>query len=338
VLQIKEVKRMVAVTFRQLDVNDGGSICCHEFINSCLAGEQITVDIMARFFDDDASVGLVRKSLDSSWHQRRESFSDLDRCSVSQENKRKIAKDALSETSNDDDSSKASEHEEEAANQHHMRKCSPRRGKSTGSAALENVIAQLRALQNAGWEKRLTELESLGIEGRLRQLESADVVRFGIRLGPDDSGNFEPHRMAEKDSMPATVTTDLAALDTMQRDSKVPAEINDIEARVCKLDDAMTELQRACESQATQLMDVMHWKSAALARESSKQLRLEVADLQQRLDAASHELRVRCQILERHYRSLARPTSLGPSAVPASRRASFYNFPHSPIHTTCTSV
>jgi len=318
VLQVAEVRRMVAITFKQLDVNGGGSICCNEFIKSCLAGEQITVDIMARFFDDDARVGVVRKSLDSSWQHRRKSFSDLDSCNSPRESKRTGIANAVSEVINDDSSKGSSECVEQATEQYTMRKCNPRIG-NTGSDAMEAVVAKLEALQNAGWEKRLAALEALGIEGRLKKLESVDVVRCGVQLnasGDLDSRSAPTQQAAAgRGSMPVAVTTDSGATSTMLGDAKIPAEINDMKARISKLDGAVAKLQRASELRATQLMDTLHLELAALARESSEKLQIEVKDLQQRFDAASHELRVRCQILERHFRGLVRPVFVDPMAM-----------------------
>jgi len=71
-LQMEELKRMVAVTFGHIDTNGNGTISCGEFIHLCMSGELITVPTMAKFFDDDVPVGPLRLLLDSNWHERKE--------------------------------------------------------------------------------------------------------------------------------------------------------------------------------------------------------------------------------------------------------------------------
>jgi len=247
---------------------------------------------------------------------------------LSQEVKAKSCTHVLPETSEDDSCKDPSENGEEAANQYKMKKCNPSNPRSdcgNGSATLGASAAQIQALRDAGWERRLAALETLEIESRLKQLESVDVFRSGIQLERDELDNLEPHckptqAMAGQDSMPTTVTTDSAAVSSMRREATVSPEIHKLEARVCNLDDAVAELQRGCELQATQLMETLHRELAVVARkpESSKQLRHEVEGLQQQFDAAVHELRVRCQILERQCRGSVHPAFLGPSVVTAT--------------------
>jgi len=69
-LQMEELQRMVAVTFRHIDADGTGSVSCSEFIHSFMQSELITVPTMARYFDDDVKAGPLRVLLDSSWHER----------------------------------------------------------------------------------------------------------------------------------------------------------------------------------------------------------------------------------------------------------------------------
>mmetsp|Transcript_124433 Transcript_124433/g.248188 ORF Transcript_124433/g.248188 Transcript_124433/m.248188 type:complete len:320 (-) Transcript_124433:21-980(-) len=236
-----------------------------------------------------------------------------------QEVKRKSCTNVLPETSEtDSEIGEEAAKREEAAKQYKMKTCNSRVPTSDSSinvsAVLGTLTAQLRAIQDAGWEKRLAALESLEIESRVQQLESMKEVLYGIQPRHDESDSCESHcaptlqAMVGQSSMPAAVTTDWPAL-------------YDLEAEVCKLDDAMAELQRGSELRATQVMDTLHRQLVLLVRKVAllqhqgsvvlvqerkglKQLRHEVEGLQRQFDSAFHELSVRCQILERQCRGL----------------------------------
>lgn len=289
VLQLDEVKKMVAIVFRQLDTNGEGTITCDEFINSALAGEHITVDTMARFFDDDASVGFVRKSFDSSYQHRCRSFSDVEMCMKTGRMSVAMRQSVISSLEDDGDDSSNGNELDAQQGRYTMREC---HGRTSCGDALDPQQATVEWCQDGGWEKRLS-----AIEGRLKKLESTDVDRFAIQLGRDDSTNLEGFSTAG--SVAGTVTTETAATNVMQRENKIAVEI-------------MTELQEDAEMRSSQLMDMLHRESEAHAKEQSEQIRLELEDWQTRYDATLHEISLRCQILESHWNSLPHPASSSP--------------------------
>merc|ERR1712038_1716156 len=72
-LEPEEVKTMAAVVFQQMDKNESGEIGCSEFIQACTDDGEISLKMMARFFDTDQKISRTARLLDSTLSQKRRS-------------------------------------------------------------------------------------------------------------------------------------------------------------------------------------------------------------------------------------------------------------------------
>jgi len=161
-LQMEELQRMVAVTFRHIDADGTGSVSCGEFIASFMASELITVPTMARYFDDDIKVGPLRVLLDSSWHERAH---EIKKWKAAEQEK----KDAESLKGESESNEKTPSIEV---------LCKEQLAKTLRGAGIE--FAGQGAQQPAGSEavlQRLEALEALNLERRIAQLEADETLR-----------------------------------------------------------------------------------------------------------------------------------------------------------------
>jgi len=68
-----EIDTMAAMVFHQMDKDDSGEICCNEFIEACTDDGEISLQMMAHFFDDKKNVSRMRHLLDSTVTEKRHS-------------------------------------------------------------------------------------------------------------------------------------------------------------------------------------------------------------------------------------------------------------------------
>jgi len=172
-LQMEELKRMVAVTFRHIDLDGTGSITCGEFIHSFMSGELVTVPTMARYFDDDIKVGPVRLLLDSSWHERAHEIKLW-----------KAAQQAKAESLTGESESNGEDPQRQVSNQSEEKLAKTVNDAGTNGLGLtlgqdawqppgfEAVFRRLDALEAEAeaWERRLSSMEALTLERRLEEL------------------------------------------------------------------------------------------------------------------------------------------------------------------------
>jgi len=72
-LQPEEINTMAAVVFHRMDKNASGEICCREFIQACTDDGEISLEMMAHFFDVDNDFSRMRGLLDSTVSEQRQS-------------------------------------------------------------------------------------------------------------------------------------------------------------------------------------------------------------------------------------------------------------------------
>jgi len=168
-LQMGELQRMVAVTFRHIDADGTGSVTCGEFIHSFMSGELITVPTMARYFDDDIKVGPLRVLLDSNWHERKQDVMQWKAANQAKEEKLTPHPEGSPESSENGPSREISR-------------------QSVQSEEMPAKIANDAEVNDSGLNdrhpvgfdavmQRLEALEALNLEHRLGQLEADEILR-----------------------------------------------------------------------------------------------------------------------------------------------------------------